>query len=165
MDEIGKEILALQNNLAEQYKYKPLPVLIAKINMEKYVNSLPICFSGQLYKSINKPGFYINGKDLELFTCNGTKVSNKYRRIVIGHYGAFIEIEPKDMVMENIIVQPGQEYRINDPNYASRVKYYWMTVNDDSHIKLYQQMRPVTYADYEANKWYISPFEVQAKKI
>ena len=57
-----------------------------------------------------------------------------------------------------------QEYRINDPRYASRVKYYWMTVNDNSHVKLYQQMRPVTYADYRANRWYISPFEVQTKE-
>ena len=164
MDEIGKEIIALQDSLVKRYKYKPLHALIAKINMEKYIDTLPVCFLDQLHKSVDKPGFYINGKDLALFTCNGTKVCNKYSRVVIGHYGAFIEIEPEDMIMENIIVQPGQEYRINDPNYASRVKYYWMTVNDNSHVKFYQQMRPVTYADYRANRWYISPFEVQTKE-
>lgn len=160
MTETGKEMLALQDRLANQYHYKLLPTLMAKINMEKYISTLPVCFSGQIYNVEKKPGFYVEGKSLELFTYKGIKVANKYRRIVIGHYGAFIEIDPEDMIMENVIVKPGQEYRMQDEGFSSRVKYYWMTIKDDTDIKLYQQLKAVTYADYKAFKWYVSPFEV-----
>lgn len=158
MTEIGSEMLVLQDRLAKQYKYKLLPNLIAKINMEKYISTLPIYFSGQVFEVENKPGFYIEGKNLELFTDNKIKIANRYNRIVIGHYGAFIEINPEDMCMEHVIVKPGQEYRMSE-QYTNNVKYYWMTI-DSANIKLYHQMRDVTYADYKAFKWYVSPFEV-----
>lgn len=160
MTKIGSEMLILQDRLAKQYKYKLLPNLVAKINMEKYISTLPVCFSGQVFEIENKPGFYIEGKNLELFTYNRIKVANRYNRIVIGHYGAFIEINPEDMCMENVIIKPGQEYRMQDEGFSSRVKYYWMTIKNSTDVKLYQQLKSVTYADYKAFKWYVSPFEI-----
>lgn len=34
------------------------------------------------------------------------------------------------MVMDNIVVKRGQEYRINNPKYSERVKYQWFTARD-----------------------------------
>lgn len=165
ISEIGKEMLSLQESLAKQYKYKLLPSLIAKMNMEKYCSTIPKEFSGTLYKVENKPGFEIKGKNIPLYTHCGTKICSKYDRIVIGHYGAFIEIDLKDIIQENIKVKPGQEYRMNDPNYQYGIKYFWMTATDNSNCKIYNQVGLVKYADYKCGKWYISPFEVMTNNI
>lgn len=45
---------------------------------------------------------------------------------------------------------------INSP----KAKYQWFAPADGSGAKLYKQLRGVRYADYQPNKWYISPFEV-----
>jgi hypothetical protein len=87
-------------------------------------------------------------------------IAYKYNRIVIGHYGAFIEIEDDDIYDKNVKCEPGQEYRIRDRRYRDKVKYQWYTAKDHSHCKLYKQKRQVAYADYQENMWYISPFEV-----
>jgi hypothetical protein len=87
-------------------------------------------------------------------------IAYKYNRIVIGHYGAFIEIEKDDIYRDNVKCEPGQEYRIRDRRYRDKVKYQWYTAKDNSHCKLYKQTRQVAYADYQEDMWYISPFEV-----
>ena len=157
---IGKEMLEFQDKLAKQYSYKVISPLIAKINMEKYYTTIPSIFQGTKHPTNEKPGFYIDGKDIELYSDVGTKIATKYDRIVIGHYGAFIEIDQNDIIKENIRCTPGQEYRMSDPAYSQRVKYFWMTAKDTSNCKLYWQQREVAYADYKPFKWYISPFEV-----
>ena len=161
ISEIGKEMLKLQADLAEQYHYKPQPENIALENMQKYQDTLPSEMKENMTPvRSTRPGFEIPGKDIPLYSKDGTKIADKYDRIVIGHYGAFIEISNNDVYLDNIKCTPGQEYRINNPHYAERVKYQWMTTKDDSDCKLYYQQRGVTYADYVPGKWYISPFEV-----
>ena len=91
-------------------------------------------------------------------------IANKFDRIVLGQYGAFIEIDDADMVKKNIKMKPGQEYRVKDPKYSNHVKYQWFTTRDKTNCKLYFQQKGVTYADYQAGKWYISPYEVLTKE-
>lgn len=88
------------------------------------------------------------------------KISNSYDRIVIGDYGAFIEIDKKDMIKENIKIKEGEEYRIYDTRYSNNVKYFWYTTKDNSNIKIYYQRRKVNYADYKIDKYYVSVHEV-----
>lgn len=54
----------------------------------------------------------------------------------------------------------GQEYRFTE-KYKNNVKYMWLTTKDSSACKLYDQQRTVTYADYKAGYFYVSPFEVK----
>lgn len=54
----------------------------------------------------------------------GSLICEWYDRIVIGDYGAFIEF-PESAIRNNFEVEKGQEYRINDERYSSRVKYHW----------------------------------------
>lgn len=96
-----------------------------------------------------------------LYTHNGIKIAEGFERMAIGDYGAYIEYDlaqvPKGM---KYAIEPGQEYR-KLPNWRNRVKYIWYTIpNSDPHIKIYWQLRTVSYADYKIKKFYISPFEI-----
>ena len=104
----------------------------------------------------------LNGDNIPLYTMSGTKICNRYRRIVVGDYGAFVEFDDCDMKgCPCFIVKPGQEYRIQDPKYSKNVKYWWLTAIDDSGIKIYKQRRTVDYADYIPGMYYVSVHEVR----
>lgn len=138
--------LEIEKKLAEKYKYKPLSGDLS----EKY----------RQFFHENIPEFLnIDGADDTLHTYTGTPFCPAYDRIVVGDYGAFIEFseiwEPYPFV-----VQPGQEYRINDERYSKNVKYEWLTVNDGTGIKIYKQKKTVSYADYIPGKYYVSVHEV-----
>ena len=152
MSDIGKEMLALQEDLAEAYGYKPIPPLIAGEYRQKYKDTLPEYFTERM-----------DGGLCPVYTLDGTLIANAFTRIVIGDYGAFVEIDAKDVVRKNIRVKEGQEYRYLDPQYAERVKYLWFTAKDNTNCKIYVQKRTVPYADYRPGYLYISPFECYIK--
>ena len=138
--------LKIEAKLAAKYKYKKLPDDLS----EKYRN----------FWKENIPDFLsVSGGRIPLYTVYGSLICEWYDRIVIGDYGAFIEF-PESAICNNFEVEKGQEYRINDERYSSRVKYHWLTISDGSYIKIYKQIRGVTYADYQPNKYYISVHEV-----
>ena len=76
-----------------------------------------------------------------------------------GDYGAFIEFDEEQANLDEYIIAPGQEYRVNNPRYSKNVKYIWMTIPDGSNIKIYKQKKKVAYADYKSGMFYISPHE------
>lgn len=145
---IGKEMLMFQENLAKEHKYKPVPydLFIGDVR-EKYLNALP--------KWCN-----LDGDNVTLFSLDGTQLCTGYKRIVIGDYGAFIEISPEQILDSNLCCKRGQEYRYNDERFAKHVKYLWLTTKDASDCKIYHQKKTVDYADYQPNMYYISPYEV-----
>ena len=152
MSRIGKEMLAFQELLAEQHNYEPLNQLsmFDEDVREKYLRNLPEWCS------------IVGDQNKELRSLNGTLLAVGYNRIVIGDYGAFIEIDPDHIVKENLRVKEGQEYRSTDPRFADRVKYFWLTATDKSNCKVYLQQKRVSYADYLPGMYYISPYEVYA---
>lgn len=139
--------LKIEATLAKKYGYLPLPEELSI----KYRNF----FKENIPQFLN-----IDGAHTPLVTLNGSPVCLWYDRIVVGDYGAFIEY-PKEAIASDYIIQPGQEYRVNDKKYKNSVKYIWLTIDDGSGIKIYQQKRGVTYADYKARKYYISVHEVK----
>lgn len=58
------------------------------------------------------------------------------------------------VVMKNLTIKKGQEYRAYDTQYKDSVKYLWLTAKDKSDIKIYGQRKPVTYADYKPGMLY-----------
>ena len=137
--------LKIEAKLAAKYKYKKLPDDLS----EKYRN----------FWKENIPDFLsVYGGRIPLYTVYGSLICEWYDRIVIGDYGAFIEF-PKSAICNDFEVAKGQEYRIYDERYSTRVKYHWFTISDGSDIKIYKQIRGVTYADYQPNKYYISVHE------
>ena len=136
--------LKIEATLAKKYKYRPLKRDLSEKYRKFYLDSIPT--------ELN-----VNGGVDTLFTLNGSPICDGYDRIVIGDYGAFIEFSTSPY---SFIVKPGQEYRIDDERYSKNVKYHWLTINDDSDIKIYHQMRTVAYADYLPDKYYVSVHEV-----
>lgn len=138
--------LKIEALLAKKYKYQPLPEDLSPKYREFFKENIPEWLS-------------VDGAKTGLATINGTPICNGYDRIVIGDYGAFVEY-PKEAISSEYIIQHGQEYRVYDDKYKKSVKYVWLTIDDGSGIKIYQQKRGVRYADYKPNKYYVSVHEV-----
>lgn len=143
--------LKVEAALAKRYHYLPLPSDLS----EKY----------RQYFTENIPDFLsiAGSSDQTLYTLKGTPLCHGYSRVVVGDYGAFIEFSPEEC-LPKLIVQPGQEYRVEDKKYSKNVKYTWLTVDDRSGIKVYKQKRRVSYADYRPHLYYVSVHEVLEKK-
>lgn len=140
------DTLKIQAALAKKYGYQKLPGDLS----EKY----------RVFFAENIPEFLsIEGAHDTLYTLCGAQICSGYDRIVIGDYGAFVEFSQSDF-SDSFIIQPGQEYRVNDTRYSKNVKYIWLTIDDGSHIKIYHQKKCVTYADYKPGKYYVSVHEV-----
>ena len=138
--------LNIEAKLAQEYGYKPLPKELSEKYRQFYIDNLP-------------EGFIINGSDAVLCTKTGTVVCNGYTRIVVGDYGAFIEFDEEQANIDEYIIAPGQEYRVNNPRYSKNVKYIWMTILDGSNIKIYKQKKKVAYTNYKNRMYYITPHE------
>ena len=175
ISEIGKFMLDYQKQLADQYNYRKLYDNLALDSMRKYVlslpegfhlndNSIPVANNPEIDFAVGKPGFEIKKTPFVLLSRCETMISCSFDRIVIGHYGAFIEIDNDDIYRNNIKCEDGQEWRIRSQKYKDKVKYHWFTTKDNSHCKIYRQRKEVSYADYKEDKWYISPFEVLSKE-
>lgn len=76
----------------------------------------------------------------------------------------FLEANREDMVLNNLKIKEGQEFRINDKRYSEHIKYYWYRPITGSDVKIYYQQKTVDYADYLVGKYYFSPYEVTTRK-
>lgn len=149
MSDVGKEILIFQETLAKEYGYKPVePNLFLGDVRQRYLEALPEWCA-------------LDGDPATILqTLDGTVLCKGYSRIVIGDYGAFVEIAPGQIQKEVLRCKPGQEYRYQDDRFSQHVKYLWFTVRDRSDCKIYYQKKRVEYADYTPGFFYISPYEV-----
>lgn len=149
ISKIGKEMLLFQSEMAEKYSYKPIPIDLFTGNIrDKYEEALPSwCLAKEK-------------QNCPLYSSEGTMICTGFDRIVIGDYGAFIEISPNKICSSSITCKKGQEYRSQDKKFADRVKYLWLTTKDTSDCKIYLQKKTVAYADYIPGMYYISPYEV-----
>ena len=133
-----KYILDIIDSLVQKYKYKPLPkeesIKIKQIYSENIPNLLA-----------NRP----------LKDSCGNNISTGFERIVIGDYGAYIEMSEKQMNLDILYIPNRQKFRLSPGFYG---KYIWLTSDGDN--KIYKQIRTVSYADYRVGYYYISPYEV-----
>ena len=161
MSEVGQKMEQYQADIAAKFEYKPLPTSEKNESLSLYLDNLPSCFVSKNKREV-KGGFELQGKVQPIFLKNGTKIANGYDRIVVGNYGAFVEIGEDKIVKDKFTTKIGEEYRETE-KYAGRVKYFWKTVGD-TEAKIYEQRQGVDYADYKAGKYYISPYEVMGKE-
>lgn len=147
ISEIGARMLRYQEQLANEQKYKPIPRTFFCDVRAEFQKALPEWCN-------------VSGDTISLETANGTVITNGYNRIVIGDYGAFVEFSRVQACMRRLKIKEGQMYRAKDPRYAEHVKYLWLTADDGSNVKVYDQKRPVEYADYMPGMLYVSVYEV-----
>lgn len=136
----------LSDELSNKYNYKKLSQNLSNAAQSIYAETLPA------FLLSNAP------ETTSLYTINGILICNGYERIVIGDYGAYIEFNSEQANKSQFIIAPGQEYRL-EPRY-NNAKYIWLTINDDSQVKIYYQKNTVTYADYKPKMYYVSVYEI-----
>lgn len=134
----------LIEELASKYKYRPLPKKIKSGVLNHYATELT---------SLQYDNLLIGG----------VKVATKYRRVVVGDYGAYVEINPEDLLV-NLTVPDNQKWRLDTKFCEERglsLKYIWYTY---LQTKVYFQLSTVKYADYLPNKYYISVLDFDKEK-
>lgn len=134
--------------LVLHFEYKKLPKALSERSRSIYLKYLP-------------ENFNINGDSKKLlYDSNGILIAKGYDRIVIGDYGAYVEINEYQIQRKNIRIKDGESYRMFDPQYRKNIKYHWYTSTSDSDIKIYYQIRKVSYADYIPGRYYIDPYQL-----
>lgn len=109
----------------------------------------------KVYKDNLPTGFDGGGDNMPLFSLKGLKICGRYNRVVVGQYGAFVEILPEDIEHNNIKVKEGQEFRDFNARY-SNTKYSLLTTKDNSDAKIYFQKKKTDNVDYVPGRYYIS---------
>jgi hypothetical protein len=97
--------------------------------------------------------------DALVYSSSGTLLARGYARLVIGGRGAYIEFAPDQMVMDNLHIPQGQEWRLQ----SEHAYYLEHRSRDEANVKVYEQRRTVGYADYRIGMFYIAPAEVIVK--
>lgn len=125
------------DELVEKYKYRPLPKKVSEEARALYNANL-------------------NGFEIKRTTnIQGVPFCTRYNRVVVGDYGAYLEIEEKDLI-QALTIPEKQKWRYNEEYVKSKdlsLKYYWLEYEG---IKVYHQIAKVKYADYKPNKFYVS---------
>lgn len=123
--------------IESKFNYRPLPKYIRQDALDFYKNNL---------------NGFDKTRSLEI---KGVLFARRYNRIVIGDYGAWVEIEPDD-ILQPLHVPSGQEWRL-DARYCTEnnisLKYHWY---EYQKVKVYRQFDTVKYADYVPGKFYVS---------
>lgn len=102
-----------REELIQKYKYEPLPGMLKDIALISWSKSLPCWLSGKMEPVTD--GYEIKGNDIPVYLKTLDIIANRYSRIVVGHYGAYLEIKPEDLTekgktlykMNNIPEGPG----------------------------------------------------------
>ncbi|VFR10507.1 hypothetical protein SPFM17_00026 [Salmonella phage SPFM17] len=133
-------ILAYIEGLVARYRYRPLPKKVREEALSVYQQ-------------------HLNGFDkVRAATIGGVSVCLRWNRVVVGDYGAYLEIDEKDLLV-GLDVPPEQAWRLDEEYIAGRklsIKYHWLTFRG---VKVYHQVDTVKYADYRPGKYYISVLE------
>ena len=104
ISETGARMLKYQEQLADEYKYKPIPRTFFKDVRAEFEETLPEWCN-------------MSGDTTKLETRSGTVIASGYNRIVIGDYGAFVEFSRAQANARHLKIKEGQSYRIEDPRY------------------------------------------------
>jgi len=81
----------------------------------------------------------------------GTQISRGYLRVVVGDYGAFLELSHEMVCHENLRSKFAR---------GLGLKYNWLVTRDAAATKVYEQLGKVKYADYKPGCFYVGPGDV-----
>jgi hypothetical protein len=84
------------------------------------------------------------------------KASDGFNRVVIGGRGPYVEFTDKQIHLKSFTIPKDQLYRFSD----KRIYYIEFRSIDDANVKLYYQLKTVSYADYKIGMFYISAYDL-----
>ncbi len=85
-------------------------------------------------------------------TKSGLLLAKGYKRIVHGGRGDYIEIDKTKIIETNIHIPIHEKWRREYP----MAYYIEFRSNDENSVKIYYQLRTVSYADYKLNHYYVA---------
>lgn len=90
----------------------------------------------------------------KLYLKNGILLSNSYNRVVHGKRGDYIELE-----LEHFEIPLIEKFNHLEDDVLVKMGHYyaWLFPEGNQFVKIYKQVRTVSYADYKVGKYYISP--------
>lgn len=98
----------------------------------------------------------LEGGDISFHTASGTFLARGYKRIVLGGRGPYVEFD-KDQIDFSVCHIPDEEKK----RLTSKIYYYIEhRTNDEANVKIYDQLKTVSYADYKVGLCYVSPFDL-----
>ena len=86
-------------------------------------------------------------------------IENDYTRIVHGGRGDYIEIDKTQIVETNINIPESEKWR----REYGMAYYLEFRSNYENSVKLYYQLRTVSYADYQIGFYYVAVGDVIIK--
>jgi len=92
-------------------------------------------------------------------TKSGLVIANDYTRIVHGGRGDYIEIDKTQIVETNINIPESEKWR----REYGMAYYLEFRSNDENSVKIYYQLRTVSYADYQIGFYYVAVGDVIIK--
>lgn len=122
ISEIGAQMLKYQEQLAREYKYKPIPRTFFSDVRAKFQKALPEWCN-------------VSGDTISLETTNGTVITNGYNRIVIGDYGAFVEFSRVQACIR--VWCSGHEIKTRSMGSYYVLNKHYLTVNKDDMVATY----------------------------
>ena len=153
-NEYNQKLAALMPQFVSQlmlsYRNQVIPNNISEELKETHKKYLPTWISDSMIES---------GKSAPLFDVNGTKVCDKYSRVVISDFGAFIEFSYDDICEKNIMIMPGEEYRVA-PENQDKVSSYLLTTNSDAKCQIGLRVKDGTGSGFRQGFCYVSVYEV-----
>ncbi|MCK5018467.1 MAG: hypothetical protein KAS32_15515 [Candidatus Peribacteraceae bacterium] len=102
----------------------------------------------------------VGENDIKFYTHSGLLVANGYTRVVIGDRGPYIEFKGSQICQRNIFIPDNEKWRLNSSNSF----YIEYRSKCESYVKLYYQVKTVSYADYKVGLWYIDPNVLTSNK-
>lgn len=111
---------------------------------------------------IDKYGIGLNDK-FDVFLDDKNKLCSSIERVVVGDHGPYIEFKPENLLVKTECMK-GKEFKHTD-RYSEHIKYFDENPVGFPGVLLYNQQRTVTYADYKAGMYYVSPDDVIIKKL
>lgn len=88
-------------------------------------------------------------------------LANNYDRIEIGDHGAYVQIDQADINLNMLSIPKEQRFRLHS-EASPYVKYIWW--QGPQGQKVYQQTKPVRYANYVPGKFYSDLRIVEEKR-
>lgn len=92
------------------------------------------------------------------FFVDGLLIATGYTRVVHGGRGKYIEFHPESVIVDELEVEPNQEYRLTE-KWKNLVYYAWYRTKAGTK-KVYFQYKTVKYADYLPGYYYIAPTDL-----
>ena len=147
-EKAAAEVHSYIKDMVAKYHHRPIPTTPATGNVKTYYrDKLPAWAKKKI------------SRKYPLYTKNGEKVCERYERIVIGDYGAYVEISASHL-SDNHFIYIDQNNPIDETISSRHSSHMTLALNDESSYTIYFQVKPVPYGNFIPGRFYIDPYDV-----